>query len=350
MWRHIYIFIIVTLFAPAAAAQEPGPGAPSTNSPAASPFELARAVNRVRLRNERARSDRKIDLTGTWQLLGVPDGYFGQCSHCVAGLFRHELDGAPGAEVLLKLGVSHGVFRYLVFKGEARGRWRLLGHVDHDFNRYADSRHRVARAAGRDWLVVWGQEGSGTGYSLYGETWYEAGAEGLRPVLSYPAEGHVAPWPSGVGRAFKARPVADGGGAVAVAYTVSYERLDYLKDKYAKLYRNRHRLRYVWDEGRRRFVYDAARSDISEAEIAAVADLQEEPGEGQQVGGAVFFSAGDAWKRGGYDVFLKYNLKSLLGLARRGRAADAEWLRELLKDCAETPEREALERALGGRR
>jgi hypothetical protein len=49
-------------------------------------------------------------------------------------------------------------------------------------------------------------------------------------------------------------------------------------------------------------------------------------------------------------VFLKYNLQSLPGLARRGDAADAEWLRGLLKDCADAPERQALERALHGRR
>jgi hypothetical protein len=292
----------------------------------------------------------RVKLDSTWERLGLPAGELSTCSAdaCEAEVARHELDGVPGAEAVLRLNMSHNVGRYLVFKRGGRA-WRLVGFVEHDFNRYADSTYHVARAGGRNWLVVRGQGGSGTGFALYGETWYEVGRGGLRPVLYYPAEGQVYPWPSGVGRKYRARAVGALGPAVALHYSVTYESMDYMKDVYKPLYRNSHRAVYVWDDGRREFVFDARRSDISEAEIAAVAEIQDAPAEGEQVGGSEFFSGGDAWKRGGYDVFLKYNLRSLLRVARGRDAGRREWLRGLLPDFADTPEKRTLEGALGAR-
>lgn len=344
--------LTVSVAAANAAAQDTA--APRSTSP----FEMARVVNESHRLWEKQHVRLDVDLARTWERLGVEEGDFAGCSgDCEAQTFRHELDGEPGSEVVLKLTQSFDYCRFLVFKRERARRtrgpaWRLLGVVDHDFNRYEMARHRVVPALGRNWLVVRGQEGSGTGYSLYTETWYEVSAKGVRPVLYYPAQGHVAPWPSGVGRAFKAR-VAEARGrakGVTLDYAVTYEKLDYMKDRFSKLYRNRHRVRYVWDEGRRAFAFDAARSDISEEEVAAIAELETEPGEGEKIGGSEFFSDGDAWKRGGYDLFLKYNLTRLLRVARRGGERDKEWLRQLLKDCADTREKRALEAALRGRK
>ncbi|HEX8853436.1 MAG TPA: hypothetical protein VF754_08115 [Pyrinomonadaceae bacterium] len=313
------------------------------------PEEIARLINLAARRRKNGETD-TVDLNRTWERLGIPPGYFDTCDYCAAEIFRHELDGERGSETVLKLSKGfNDLFLYLVFKRAGGGRWQLLGFVDHDFNRYQASRHRVLRANGRNWLVVRGQEGSGTGYSLYAETWYEVSAKGVRPVLHYPVEGHVAPWPEGVGREFKARftdPQPDAR-AVTLSYTVSYSLADYrIDDEARNLYRNQHRVRYAWDEGRREFVFDAARSNIAEQEVAAIADLQVEPGEGKQIGGTEFFSAGDAWKRGGYDVFLKYNLPRLLKLARNADEQQKEWLRRVLADCADTREKRELEAAL----
>jgi len=51
-----------------------------------------------------------------------------------------------------------------------------------------------------------------------------------------------------------------------------------------------------------------------------------------------------------YDVFLKYNLRGLLRLARGGDGELKEWLRGVLPDCADTRARRALERALEKRK
>ena len=336
----------LALFAAAGGAAGQSVVEPKTDSP----YEMARLINRSAAQLMRDEPPDMVVLSGTWERMGAPPGDFESCpGYCRAKVFRHELDGRPGREALLKLKLRTGdSFRYVVFKRAGRGRWRMLGFVDHDFNRYEESSHRVLRAGGKSWLVVRGQEGSGSGYWLTGETWYEAGAKGLRPVLHYPVKVRVAPWPDGVGREFEARvvPARRGARALTLAYTVSYQLLGYARDEYRHLYRNRHRVAYVWDARRRAFAFNAARSDISEAEVAALADLAVEPGEGQQIGGTQFFSAGDAWKRGGYDVFLKYNLRSLLSLARKGRAEDCVWLRRVLEDCADTRERRRLEAAL----
>ncbi|HYY94530.1 MAG TPA: hypothetical protein VE713_08435 [Pyrinomonadaceae bacterium] len=314
-----------------------------------SPYEIARLVNQSAAQGKEGYVADEVDLRRTWKRLGVPPRDFETCpGYCGARIFRYELDGERGDEVLLKLNRGVEFFRYLVFKRAGRGRWRLLGFVDHDFNRYEESSHRVLRAGGRNWLVIRGQEGSGSGFALYAETWYEVSAKGLRPVLYYPVKGQAYPWPEGVGRKFKARITSTRGAAKAVRllYTVSYERLDYMKNEFVKLYRNHHQVQYVWNGRRRRFVFDAPRSNITEKEIEAIAELQVEMGEGERIGGSEFFSEGDAWKRGGYDLFLKYNLRSLLKLARGADEGQKEWLRQLLKDCADTREKRLLEGAL----
>jgi len=350
-----YIFCFALTVVALNAANARADDAKIVSPKSASPYEIARLVNRSNAQLKKSDDESRrdvdvVDLSRTWKRLGIPSGDFETCPGiCKAALFRHELDGERGREVLLKLRWGTGdSFRYLVFKRAARGRWKLLGFVDHDFNRYEESSHRVLRARGRNWLVIRGQEGSGSGYALYAETWYEVSAKGLRSVLYYPVAGRVVPWPSGVSREFEARVTGERGDApsVALSYTVSYSPTDAPDDRYKNLFRNRFRVRYVWNKRRREFAFDRARSNISEAEIYAVAELQFESEEGEKIGGSVFYKEGDAWKRGGYDVFLKYNLHGLLALARGKDDELKEWLSGVLLDCAETRERRVLERAL----
>jgi hypothetical protein len=348
-----FAFIAITLIATGATSHAQTSDVkvirPKTNSP----YEIARLVNRSAAQfTENYAKGRYaadvVDLHLTWKRLGVPLGEFETCpGFCGAKIFRYELDGERGREVLLKMNRGSDFFRYLVFKRAGRGHWRLLGFVDHDFNRYEESSHRVLRAAGRNWLVIRGQEGSGSGFALYAETWYGVSAKGLRPVLYYPVEGGVVPWPSGVRREFKARTInARSVMAVRLSYPVSYEMFESTTRKPEKLFRNHHYICYVWNDKRRTFTFDAARSNISEEEIGAIAELQVEPSSGERHGGSEFFSKGDAWKRGGYDVFLKYNLRGLLKIARSENEEQKELLSQVLLDCADTYEKKVLERAL----
>lgn len=324
-------------------------------SSSVSPDEVARLVNESKAAWDKRQVARAVDLRPVWRKLGIPAGGFeGGCTggDCEAAVFRHELDGEPGLESVLKLmrPLSDSC-RYMVFTRAGAGVWKLLGHVDHDFNRYEMSRHRVASAGGRNWLVVRGQEGSGTGYSLYGETWYGVGAGGVRPVLHYPVEGHVSSWPAGLSRALKARVVAprravDEKAAITILFTVTYYVPVDSETDASLTFVNRHHARYAWDDAARKFVFDVSRSDITPQEIGAVVDLQFDPAQSQQIGGTTFSSDGGAYVRGGCEVFLKYNLRGLSKFAASGSRARREWLRRFLEDCGDTPEKKTLEDAL----
>lgn len=314
-----------------------------------SPFELAKSINNIR------RTKKDVSLKETWQKLGIAPGSFEECgSDCEARVFRHELSSHTGPEVVLKLTRFFDFCRYLVFAPAENNRgWKFLGHVDHDFNKYEMSRHRIASINGRPFLVIRGQEGSGSGFALYAETWYEVSDQGVKPVLSYPSQGQTFPWPAGLGRAFKTATIADPTrrDRLIVQYTVDYTTSGYENDDLKLEFVNRHRVAYTWDRAASKFTIDPRPSNISEPEIAAIANIEsdDEPKPGTKAGNTTFYSSSEA-KRfigGGYEVFLKYNSQRLMTIAK-GRAAKLKrWLRQFLTECRDTEEKQALLAALG---
>lgn len=315
--------------------------APALSVDSISPFALAKSINDVR------RKQVDVSLADTWQKLGVAAGEWQNCSNdCRAEVFRHELSPHPGAEVVLKLTRFSELCRYLVFAHalESRG-WKFLGHVDHDFNKYEMARQRVAIANGRSFLVIRGQEGSGSGYALYAETWYEVTNPGVKPVLSYPSDGHTYPWPAGLARSFKATNLTHANnGGLTIQFTVDYETDGY-EDIPTKLsFVNRHRAAYVWDAATGKFVLDPQQSNISEREINAIANIEteEDPKDGTKIGNSTFCSSAKAFVGGGYEVFLKHNLPRLMMIAKGPNTKARQWLQRFLNECEDTDEKKAL--------
>lgn len=338
-----------TLLNSAPAFAEFQSGKPQDPANSISPFELAKSINNVR------RTKVDVPLKETWQKLGIEPGSFEGCgSDCEAKLFRHELSSHTGPEVVLKLTRFFDVCRYLVFaRSENNRRWKFLGHVDHDFNKYEMARHRIASANGRPFLVVRGQEGSGSGFALYAETWYEVSDQGVKPVLSYPSQGRTYPWPAGLARTFRVMtiPAAVRANRLTLHYTVNYDTAGYDNDDIKLEFVNQHRASYNWDDASGKFVFDPQRSNISQAEVAAIANIQsdDEPKAGTKIGGMTFYSSSESrsFLGGGYEVFLKYNSDRLMKIAR-GRASKGKtWLRQFLTECRDTDEKKALLAALG---
>lgn len=323
-----------------------------------SPFEIARVLNQSTRQWKRHRVKVDVDLRPTWKDLGIEPNLFAGCSgDCEAKLDRQELDSTPGREVVLKLTQSYNFCRYLIFTRvrrtpAARPRWKLLGYIDHDFNRYQMARHRILSVDGQNFLVIRGQEGSGSGFALYGETWYQVREHGLKPVLYYPVEGNTYPWPSGLGRKFNAQvsPHTGGNNQVTVHYTVSYTTLNYVRSKFEKLLVNQHRAQYKWDKQSGTFVFKPAQSNISEAEIYAIANIQseEQPEPGTKIGNTTFYSMSEAkaFVGGGYEVFLKYNSKRLLKIAVGRNVERKQWLKQFLDECEDMAEKKVLLQAL----
>ena len=312
-----------------------------------SPFELAKSINNVR------RTKVDVSLKETWQKLGIEAGSFEDCSNdCEARIFRHELSSHAGPEVVLKLTRFFDFCRYLVFARAPDGRgWKFLGHVDHDFNKYEMARHRIAAVNGKPFLVVRGQEGSGSGYALYAETWYQVSDNGVKPVLSYPSDGHTNPWPAGLARSFRVTtiPGAARANRPTRQYTVSYDAAGYEGNDVKLEFVNQHRASYNWDDAAGKFVFDPQQSNISAAEVAAIANIESEeaPKDGAKIGNITFYSSSKAFIGGGYEVFLKYNLPRLMTIAK-GRAAKSKaWLKQFLTECRDTDEKKALLSALG---
>ena len=194
---------------------------------------------------------RVVDLANVWKKLKVisdpflPEG--SSCGgDCEARIYRNELDGRVGREVILKLTHSYESCRYLIFtrsnSGFRTGGWKFLGSVDHAFNRYQMSNYRIIRALRRKWLVVRGQEGSGSGYALYGDTWYTVTPNRISPVLSYPANGQTYPWPAGLARRFTTS-VKTHSYSIIIEYVVTYTMLNYERDESEPLVVNRHHAR-----------------------------------------------------------------------------------------------------------
>lgn len=281
-----------------------------------SPYEIARVVNESKKSWDEEHVALRVDLGQIWKELNIPPDEFATCGggECEADVARYELDGEPGKEAVLRLNMPHNFGRYLVYKRAGRGGWKLLGYADHDFNRYVDSSYNVVRAGGRNWLVIYGQEGSGSGFALYGETWYEVAHDGLREVLSYPVEGSLYPGQNTLGHEIKSEVVAlgtkDGRASVTIRFGVTYQIFADFNSEPLNLFTNSQRARFVWDENARVFAFDAARSEITPEEMNVVA------------AGEVI-SELDAW-----DVFLKYNCGRIRKVAASGgRTKREQWLR-----------------------
>lgn len=291
------------------------------------PQEIARLVNRSK------RIIEEVNLEPFWQEMGIDSGGFTFTDGPFrAEVERVELDGQVGREIVIKLPHSFHFCRFLIFKlinaQSSRPQWKFLGYIDHDFNRYEMASHRIVTNGNKSWLVIRGQVGSGSGFSFYYDSWYEVNDNGIREVLSYPASGHVAPWPEGLGSRI-ASTVAQQQPAsrpplIRVNFTVSYTLFNYITEEYPFLFSKLQSVYFLWNENSQRFEFDSSRSDISREEFYSVYNLESE----ERVD------------------LIRYYFDDLMRIARGRNAMHREWLRERLDESSDSEEKRFLEREL----
>jgi len=318
-----------------------------------SPYEIARIVHRASRSWKEEHIETKVDLSSTWKRLGIDAGDFEDCTYCEARLFRSDLDGKPGREAILKLTKSGDSCRYLIFRpGLVKRDWKLIGYIDHDFNRYQMAHHRIVRAFGRNWFVLYGQEGSGSGYYLYGETWFAVTRAGIRPILNYVVDGHTDPVMGGLKWELSARAVPSKSGAdrrIRLLFEVRNLAHGFGESHFAKQFIVRRHADYAWDRKAGVFKTDPRSSTISEAEMNAVANTGEDPSEeggGTAIGQSTFFSSLKGFVGNGFEVFLRLNMRPLTTIAAGPDTPAREWLREFLGQCNDIPEKLRLEKAM----
>jgi len=353
----LFTGVVSLILVGAKASAGKGPKTVVLRPASTSPFDIARVVNKASRSWKLHRIEVEVELSSTWKHLGIDPSYYDSCAYCESAIFTSELDDKPGREVILQLTKSFDSCRFLIFGRDVstsgRARWKLLGHIDHDFNRYAMAYHRVIRAFGRNWFVLNAQEGSGSGYHLYGETWFEVSNRGVRPVLSYSVEGGTDPGIGGLSWQLKGRPIAyeqrAAHSAIRLLFLVHYTAKGFEDGPVVRRFTVRRYVTYAWDRGLRQFVFDPRRSTISEREMDAVANAGTEPDEensGTQIGGTTFFSGLKGFVGSGFEMFLRLNGSRLLKIAQGPNNPTKEWLREFIQECNDIPEKLALETAL----
>jgi hypothetical protein len=279
-----------------------------------------------------------IDLKQIWKLLriGISNGVSYRCGgNCNAETFDISMtDEGQGETIALKVSFEDGDFyQYLIFRivkiGVSREEWKLIGVIDSRGKRNAPPVHRVESADNQSWFVIRELWSQGSGTLAYGDVWYQIGARGVRPVLSYPVEGHNTtcqkqPWHSY--KSILLRYGLDNGiYTVPLQFLVSYELSDCARANAPRsLFAKGQKAYFVWDAEEGRFILDKSRSDITEKEINNVYQV-----------------AGPA-----PEMFVEYNFNELLEMAQVGGMEQKDWLRKTLRDLPDNLRKSVLQRAV----
>ena len=212
------------------------------------------------------------------------------------------------------------------------------------------ARQRIATVNGKPFLVIRGQEGLGQRLRALCRNLVRGERQWVKPVLNYPADGHTNPWPAGLARSFTATNIpTTARERLTIQYTVTYDAGGYDGDGVKLAFINRHRLSYQWDNAAGKFVLDPQQSNISAAEVAAIANIQsdDEPKERNQNrrnGVSTLRQNRTASSAADTKCFLKFNLPRLMTIAKGRAGKSKSWLNRFLTECDDTDERKLCSR------
>jgi hypothetical protein len=240
----------------------------------------------------------------------------------------YNLDAETGDEALLQISdVLSDSYRYLVFKRVFETKslresdvWKLIGHID-EWSKYKDSQSFIVVSGGRTWLVTQGQSASGSGVAYYHNRIFEVTKNHVDEVASYESEGYQSGWDAYPEREFTTRILdiqkAENQTLVKVEFNLDYSLpTDDKQDP--PLFSKRQIAVFVSSNNSQ--TLDRGQSNITERELEHIYTV-------------------DSMTE--HD-FLKYNLSELLNLARRGSKAQKNWLKDFLKTCDNSGEKERL--------
>ena len=272
------------------------------------------------------------NLTKLWQALRInPNTFQDQdvngpyfprsCDNCSAESFEYDLDGEPGAEVLLKIARPWDpAARYLIFK-YASNAWKLLGHIDAS-GKYRMPQHAVILSGGLTWLAIRSQGASGTGVASYFDSVYLVTPRGLLAAFNYMADGSQYGGPNSANREFNGRildcSLRNNVVTVEMEYSVTYVGSKNI------LFRKKQKAVFYTGLGNKSERFDQTRSDLSKEELDAVYNID---------------TLSD-------EAFLQYNYKELSEIATGSNSTRKPWLRQFLLSCANTAEHRRLSRML----
>jgi hypothetical protein len=257
-----------------------------------------------------------VDLVNTWQQFGIEAGAFERFSaDSIDTVTKHALNTTL---VAIEMWWYNGSCRIVVFR-RINNDWSFFGFVDIPVERLEPVEINLRQSGSRQWVVLTSAEAEGTGIFAKTVTWYEVTKAGLKQVLTYPGEGHLAAgdlfMPLGVSRAVKStfRGVAVQGGRiiVRVQFSVTFGFFTDGKDVEDLLPEETEIATFQEDAGRTFKLVPSPRLDT--VKLSTLYDI--------------------ARVRLTVQDFLNLEYKQLQQIAAGGNMAKKIWLRDFLAQC-----------------
>jgi hypothetical protein len=218
---------------------------------------------------------------------------------------------------------------YLLFRREG-AIWQYFDEIELRSKYLIEPSYQIIDVDGNDiWLVVNWLANSGTGFALYVDDWYKLNAEKLKTTLRYPVSGHEE---YGLGSPpahvkFRGEVVGYEPDYQTGIYTIGLQFYAFYESSFADhkdvlpeyypVFSIERKAHYLWDEERHRFLLDAEKSNVSQAEIDKL----------------FHYNA---------DEFVQYTYDELLELATTGNEFQKKWLELMLEQAKDSPEKEYL--------
>jgi hypothetical protein len=256
-------------------------------------------------------------------------GFIDSCEYsCEVATYEYDFDSDGETETLLQIqNEPRRISRFMLFKRSRVGDetiWKLLGHIDNDYCKYAMPTPLIFGSGGKTWLVISRNQGaSGSGVHTFYDCVYEVSDNGLDEVLSYTSDGHQGGgYEEGTmpNRQFSATisnyEKKNGSEFVTVDYKVWYGAWNYFgQPNTLSLWSKNQKAVYRRDNPSSAFVLDVSKSALTEKEIEEVYNID-----------SLF-----------EESFIRYNYNELTGIAKGNDERKKEWLRKYLENCENVP-------------
>jgi hypothetical protein len=314
MSRWIAFAVIFLTVIPVVLAQDSALLAAAKN-----PYELARYMD----------THKGVDLGPLWKALHVEpamnicagEAIVGECSIDLITAYK------PEQAILAVQTLAYEI--YLRFLRQGAG-WKFAGATDSYLKNHA-GRHEITRIGEKTFLRISGQGASGSDWDSEVESWYDLSRLDFEPVFGFTVQGGENRF-TGISREVWANAAPGLGDTgpdtididVAIKLSIFHERqlgtFEYLAT-------------YERGRGQKKFTLQNAKPiagttlQVSNKDFELLANID--------------VDSGPATER-----MLVYALPALRAVASGTNEKDREWLRSVLKECKDTPQKRALQKLL----
>lgn len=296
-----------------------------------SPYEIKRLIVENNLAARRQRWN-DLDLAPIWRQLGISPKDTGilsiyKCNgNCEANISILELDGEPGKETILGVGVAGNLYyRYLVFKQAniRRGSvsaWIFIGYID-GYSRWSEPAFRVVTAGPDRWLAIGSVSGHGSAFGSSAEHWYAVCDDGVAPVFSYQSGLFVGFRNPSIDRTTNlvSSEHRNGISVIVLQSSTSYEGHTEFADPFP-VWRTKRKATFIKGPRMAHFIFDPFHSEMTAEEL--------DP----------FYEHATVSNKD----FLEYNYRELLEIASERHTRRKDWLIDFLKSFDDSVEKRSL--------